>query len=272
MSEQITLYTSKSSPYAHRVELALAEVGASYQSHEISLQHKPRWYAHRINPANEVPAMTYGGPLVPPTRPSADSTKITQSLIINEFTADLYPDSTFTPKNAVSRAKARFFIETVEKKFVPHCRAFIWRGGSTDALTNSLEYLQTILPENAKFAVCNDFTIADAAIAPFIAQLVVSLDNNLGGYIDGEAEKVLATLRGPKCSKVWRYWQAIREWPSFRATFDEDYTRAVFLTTCPQIRARTQAARDRMVTRLHRREIRRPHVFEVTDHDSSLCT
>ncbi|TDL16699.1 hypothetical protein BD410DRAFT_731080 [Rickenella mellea] len=226
MPEQITLYTSKASPFAHRVELALAEVGATYQSHEIPLRAKPTWYARRINPANEVPAITYGGPLVSPIRPSPDSMKITESLIINEFIADLYPDSSFTPKDAVSRATARMFIDAAEWKVIPQFRDFIWCGGSTDALMNSLEYLQTILPENAKFALCDDFTIADAAIAPFVAQLVMSLD--LGCYMDGEAKQVLEMLQGPECSKVWKYWQAVKEQPSFQATFNENRQQKCF--------------------------------------------
>jgi len=54
MHEQITLYTAKICPFAHRVELALEEAKAGFTSYEIDLKNKPEWYAPQVNPASKV--------------------------------------------------------------------------------------------------------------------------------------------------------------------------------------------------------------------------
>lgn len=73
MVEQITLYSAKVCPWAHRTELALKESGLPYKRYEIDLANKPEWYAPKVNPASKVPALAYGGPDVDPAEPSPDS-------------------------------------------------------------------------------------------------------------------------------------------------------------------------------------------------------
>ncbi|KAG6880625.1 hypothetical protein C0995_005370, partial [Termitomyces sp. Mi166 len=105
MASQLTLYTAKTCPYAHRVELALEESGLQYTSFEIDLQNKPEWYAPRVNPVSKVPAITYGGPIVPPDNPSPESTKLAESLVLLEFIADLSKPGNLLPTDPVLRAK-----------------------------------------------------------------------------------------------------------------------------------------------------------------------
>jgi len=175
-----------------------------------------------------VPAIAYGGPDVPPEQPSEQSTKIAESLVLLEFVGDLYPNSTLLPKDPVLRAKARFFIDAVGTKLSPAWNAFLRRGESEDALLKAFDDIQSLLPKDKTFAVSNDFTTADAAIAPFLARIEVLLKNDIGSYKEGEGKRVFDVLQSPKYSKIKEYFEAIKARDSFKKTFDENLIKDTF--------------------------------------------
>ncbi|KAF9027253.1 glutathione S-transferase [Hymenopellis radicata] len=203
MVEQITLYTGELCPYAHRIELALAEVGAQFTRYEIDLFNKPEWYARKVNPAS----------------------KLAESLILVEFIADLFPVSPLLPSPPVERAEARFFIDTFANKFYPAYMGFITGAEPKEPLFAALEALQNLLVQNGrkKFAVNDDFTIADAAVLPFFARLETVLSNDLGAYDEGEGKQVLNTLAtDPKYKVFWDYFQRLKARESFKKTYWPD--------------------------------------------------
>ncbi|KAJ6514685.1 thioredoxin-like protein [Mycena vulgaris] len=211
MPEQITLYTSAGCPYSHRVELALAEAKVDFTRVEIDLGNKPEWYASKVNPASKVPAIAYGGPQVPPDQPSPESIKLAESLILVEFVADLYPASALLPTDAVLRAKARFFIDVVSTKFGP---AFM-------APLDALEALQSLLPADKPFAVGEEFTAADIALAPFLARMEVALKNDIGAYKEGEGTKAAEYFfSGGRFARLVKYFDEIKARESFKTTFN----------------------------------------------------
>lgn len=79
----------------------------------------------------QVPAIAYGGPKVDPTNPSPESVKITESLILLEFIADLFPSANLYTANPVERAQIRFFIDTFVNKFASPWNVFL-RGNAED--------------------------------------------------------------------------------------------------------------------------------------------
>ncbi|KAH7925069.1 hypothetical protein BV22DRAFT_465355 [Leucogyrophana mollusca] len=103
--QQLTLYRFKASPFAHKIELALTEAKAAYKVYDLDLANKPEWFTAKDNPASKVPAITYGGPDVPPEDPSPLSEKLAESAVVLEFVADIYPESGLLPKDPVLRAK-----------------------------------------------------------------------------------------------------------------------------------------------------------------------
>jgi len=221
MGEQITLYTAKICPYAHRAEIALEEAGIQYTRYEIDLQQKPEWFAPKVNPASKVPALTYGGPQgVPPDSPSSASTKISESLVILEFISDL-SGGKLLPSSPVARAKARFFTNFISTTFIPAFQAVAIRGEGHEQLFDALEKVQALLPPDGGFAVGKEFTIADAAIAPFLGRLEVVLK----GVVDDEqGVKTLQRLQtDPKFERYRRYWADLKARESYKKTFDEEY-------------------------------------------------
>ncbi|KAK7685072.1 hypothetical protein QCA50_011909 [Cerrena zonata] len=221
MPDSITLYTAKICPYAHRVELALAEAKADFKRFDVDLKNKPEWYAPKVNPASKVPAIAYGGPDVPPDQPSPESIKIAESLVLIEFVADLFPSANLLPTDPVLRAKARFFYDAVGNKFNSAYFNYVLKpGGSQEALFKATEDLQALLPPTG-FAV-GEWSIADAAWTPFIARLFVALENDLGGYTVGEGPKSLQVLlNDTRFARFQQYWKDVSARTSFTSTFDK---------------------------------------------------
>jgi len=229
MVENITVYvdTSKASPYGHRALLALEEVGAKYEICGIDLRNKPSWFSEKVNPIGKVPAIAYGGPLVPGDQPSPESAKLAESMVIVEFLANVFPESEILPKDPLLCAKARFFAE-VSRGAVPPLFAFARKGESLETLEQELEKLQNLLPDNTKFAVSDDFTIADIAVAPFIARLEVWIDNEIGVFNTTKGKEFAATL-DEKFAKFMKYYNNIKARESMKKTFSAETVGQVFL-------------------------------------------
>ncbi|KAL0957908.1 hypothetical protein HGRIS_000089 [Hohenbuehelia grisea] len=243
MPEQLTLYTAKICPFAQRAELALEEAKAEYTRFEIDLQNKPEWYAPKVNPASKVPAVAYGGPKVAPDQPSPDSEKIAESLVLLEFIADLYPNSTLLPKDPVDRAKVRFFIDAISTKFAPGYIGAVLRGESFDTLFQGIEGIQSLLGKG-DFAVGNSFTNADAAALPFIARTLVALEHDLGAFPAGSGSQAFKTLQeDPKYARFRAYYQTLASRESFKKTFNEELIKDVYGKRFTALRAEKQGGK-----------------------------
>ncbi|KAJ7282476.1 glutathione S-transferase [Mycena rebaudengoi] len=243
MPEQITLYVAKICPFSHRVELALAEVKAGFSRFEVDLVNKPEWYAPQVNPASKVPAIAYGGPQVSPDQPSPESVKITESLILVELVADLYPDSPILPKDPIQRAKARFFIDAVSTKFLPSWLGPLVRGQSFEPFFDALAILQDLLSPSSTFAISDEYTVADIAITPFLARMEVALKNDIGAYKEGEGKKAYDVIfSSERFARIAKYFNTIKARESFAATFDGDYIKDKYRLRFGEVRKQLQAA------------------------------
>ncbi|KAG1856346.1 thioredoxin-like protein [Suillus subalutaceus] len=230
MSEQLTLYLYKLSPYSQKIELALAEANAPHRTYQVDLFNKPEWFASKVNPVGKVPVVTYGGPNVEPDDPSPLSTKIAESNVILEFLADLYPDSGLLPKDPVLRAKVRFFIDASTKHIEGSSLAFILGKESYDNILKGIEFIQELLEEGRDFAVGDHYTIADACISPSLARLKIITETDLGKFPVGMGYKLGEELKGPKFAKFMKYVHRMLERPSLKQTHDEESVITFFKT------------------------------------------
>ncbi|VDB83125.1 unnamed protein product [Peniophora sp. CBMAI 1063] len=224
MSEEyIVLYTNtdKTSPWAHRVEIAFAEAGVQPLVCMISLQEKPEWFTSVVNPSTkQVPAIVYGGPHVPTDQPSSESAKLTQSVVLLEFLADLYPQADLLPKDPVQRAQARFFVGKVNTLLEPAWEDFPQRDGSLAPFLGVLDTIESLLPEGG--FVAGSWSIADAAVAPFIGRAEVVLREDTGAWDSGEGLAAYeAVFKGHRSPRLARYWRECKERRSWKETFDE---------------------------------------------------
>ena len=163
----------------------------------------------------------YGSPKSDPENPSPESAKIAESLVLLEFVADLYPDSGLLPKDPVERARARFFIDAASTKLRAPTGAFIYRGESPDAFVAALAEIQELLPPAAQFAVGDHFTIADAAIAPFLGRWELQLRNDIGKFAEGTGPRVYEELfQSERFGRLQKYFANISSRESFKNSFD----------------------------------------------------
>jgi glutathione S-transferase len=97
----IKLYDFKSSPNCQRVKVVLAEKNLPYEIVPIDLrkqeQKTPEYL--QLNPYGKVPVLT------------DDNTVLYESLIINEYLEEKYPNPSLMPKDAGKKAKARILVD-----------------------------------------------------------------------------------------------------------------------------------------------------------------
>ena len=97
----IKLYDFKSSPNCQRVKVVLAEKNLPYEIVPIDLraqQQKTPDYL-KLNPYGKVPVLT------------DDATVLYESLIINEYLDEKYPNPALMPKEPAKKAKARILVD-----------------------------------------------------------------------------------------------------------------------------------------------------------------
>ncbi|KAH9051937.1 hypothetical protein EDB87DRAFT_629518 [Lactarius vividus] len=207
-------------PFSQRVEIAFQEAKADVTSYSIDLRDKPEWYAARVNPTGMLPVVVYGSPKSDPEHPSPESAKIAESLVLLEFIADLYPDSGLLPKDPVERARVRFFIDAVSTKLTAaHLRALPWRVARR--LRCSARGIPGATPACRKLRCGDHFTIADAAIAPFLARWELRLRNDIGKFEEGTGLRVYKELfQSERFARVQKYYASITSRESFKNSFD----------------------------------------------------
>ena len=165
--------------------------------------------------------MVYGSRKSDPENPSPESARIAESLILLEFVADLYPDSGLLPKDPVERARVRFFIDAASTKLFPAFVAFFYRGEASEPFVAALAELQDLLPPAAQFAVGDHFTIADAAIAPFIGRWELNLRNDVGKFAKGTGPRVYEEVfKSERFARFQKLYENISSRESFKNSFD----------------------------------------------------
>ena len=96
---------------------------------------------------------------------------------------------------------------------------FHFMGVPLDALLSVLEEFQAMLPPTG-FAV-GKWSIADAAIAPFLTRLVMALKHNLGTFTPEAAKQGLEAFGSPKFARLRQYYKDLVGRPSMAKTWDE---------------------------------------------------
>lgn len=97
----IKLYDFKSSPNCQRVKVVLAEKNLPYEIVSIDLTKKEQKNPDylKMNPYGKVPVLT------------DDSTELYESLIINEYLEEKYPNPPLMPKDPAKKAKGRILVD-----------------------------------------------------------------------------------------------------------------------------------------------------------------
>jgi glutathione S-transferase len=106
------LYTARVCPYAHRSRLALLEKGLEFEHIEIDFQNKSEPFL-AVSPYGKVPALFH------------DGKTIYESVIINEYLDEVFPNPPLMPESYAFRAKARIWTHYCTEYFTPDLYAVI---------------------------------------------------------------------------------------------------------------------------------------------------
>ncbi|KAH9902678.1 thioredoxin-like protein [Cubamyces lactineus] len=218
-TDRITLYMAHFSPYALRVRIALEEAHANYVVHEVNPHHRPEWY-RKISPLGKVPAITFGGPDVPPEQPSPESVKLFESLPLLEFVVDVFPEANLLPSDPILRAKARAFIAIYENYVNVHYKDVLLFHKPVDGLLQGLDKLQAALPPTG--FVIGQWSTADIAVIPFLSLMLLYLDAGIGNYDEEGEKKLRDAFAGERFARLKQYVQEARQRPSVKAALISD--------------------------------------------------
>jgi glutathione S-transferase len=100
----LTLYHNDMSVCAQKVRLALAEKGLAYEARHLNLrqgdQQKPEYL--KLNPKGVVPTLVDG------------ATVVTESIVINEYLEDAFPETPLRPAEPAGRARMRLWTKEID--------------------------------------------------------------------------------------------------------------------------------------------------------------
>lgn len=148
-------------PYCMRVRIALAEKGLPWGDREIDLARKPP-ELFALNPAGGVPVLAVDGAAVP------------ESIVILQYLDDRWPERPLLPPDPLGRARARLLYDRVTALLGAHVFKLA-RGADEEkaaaerGVREALAKLEAEAPADGFLA--GPFSIADVALAPFVAKL-----------------------------------------------------------------------------------------------------
>ena len=144
-----------------------------------------------------------------------------ESLIIVEFLADLYPQTGLLPQDPVQKAKARVFASLIDTVLVPAVRKPTFQGTGDFAETyKAFDMLQSLLPDGAKYAVGDEFTVADVSAAPLFGMIEVLFSNDIGRYPPADGLKAFEVYSSSKYDKLRGYVKRVLEQKSGKKIID----------------------------------------------------
>jgi glutathione S-transferase len=161
---QLTVFSARACPFAHRTRLALGEKRLEFELVEIDLQNKPTWF-NTVSVYGKVPALQH------------DGHRIVESAIVNEYLEEVFPEPALLPKTPAARAAARIWIDYANTRFVPAWGAVL-RGATEQEreagrrdLEAALEHIENAalgqLSGGGPFWFGSDLSLVDLAFYPW---------------------------------------------------------------------------------------------------------
>jgi RNA polymerase-associated protein len=152
-------------PYSQRVRIALAEKGLSVEEHVVDLASKPPALL-ALNPAGGVPVLVVDGAAIP------------DSSVILQYLEDLATGPALLPTDALGRARTRLLYDRITAGLGPHLPRLL-RGSDEEKTRAGLAVVTTLTALEQEVAedgfLAGPYSIADIALAPFVAKLPPSL-------------------------------------------------------------------------------------------------
>jgi glutathione S-transferase len=162
------LYDADRCPYCARVRIVLAEKGVGYETVPVDLDDRPAWIYEK-NPLGKVPVLEEGELVLP------------ESVVINEYLEERYPEPALWPADPAERAEGRLLVERFDSLSRPY---YALRRGEEDARERLAEQLSGLddLLAGRPYLTGRQFGLADAAYLPWILRAESSLGVDLDAH------------------------------------------------------------------------------------------
>ena len=205
MAPKLTLISHRLCPYVQRAVIALNEKAVAFERIDIDLASKPDWFL-KISPLGKVPVL----------RVSNESGEVTlfESNVICEYIEDTQPGAKLHPKDALTRAQHRAWME-----FGSSILSELWGLETTGDPATFESKRQAVAAKFARveealgagpFFAGTDFSLVDAVFAPIFRYFDV-FDQLIDLSIFKDTPKV----------RAWR--KALAQRPSVRTAVGSDY-------------------------------------------------
>lgn len=159
--KKLQLYSSDVCPFAYRVRLCLHEKAIDHELIQIDLGNIPDWY-YEVSPTGRAPLLKLGDDVV------------WESLVMDEFLEDAYPDNPLLPQDPVARAHARILIEYCNSTFQPSFCGLVFELDESKhdeiraAISESLKYIDERLAEcPGPYWLGKQISLIDVTFYPF---------------------------------------------------------------------------------------------------------
>ena len=164
----LTLYDADRCPYCARVRIVLAEKGLEHETVVVDLDDRPAWIYEK-NPLGRVPVL------------EEDAFVLPESVVINEYLEERYPEPPLWPTDPAERAAGRLLVERFDQLSRPYYALRRGDDEARDRLGNELAKLDSVLA-GSPFLSGRQFGIADAAYLPWILRAETMLGVDLDQY------------------------------------------------------------------------------------------
>jgi glutathione S-transferase len=166
------LWSAWNCPYCMRVRIGLEEKGLLWETREVDLANKPPELVALNPPGGAVPVLVVDGAVIP------------ESLVILQYLEERFPAVPLLPPDPADRARARLLADRVTSAIGPAGYKLARgapedRPAAEDVVREALRALEPQVPE-AGYLV-GGFSLADLAIAPFVARLPAHLRGEVLG-------------------------------------------------------------------------------------------
>ncbi|OQU94092.1 Glutathione S-transferase, domain-containing protein [Cladophialophora immunda] len=216
MAPVITLYTAHHCPFAHRVQIALRELGLEFETHlvDITIPRTAEYLA--VSPSGMVPALAHDGRV------------LTESALISQFLADSYPGhllkASTDSAGALQRFQIGYFVDTYFGKAHPLFDSTVFSNGADAKTATASKYIDAVvrhveplLADAAPFfGGSNRLTLAEVLTGPFLLR-VLTLPN-YEQLVPSFVPKALED----GAPNFWTWTRAVAAEKSVTAAWDEE--------------------------------------------------
>lgn len=186
----LKLYVGATCPFCHRVEIVAREKQLAYERVVVGLREEmPAWYKE-LNPRETVPTLEVGS--------GAEKRLVFESLLIAQYMDSIgAPAGSLMGASALQRHRIEFFLSQVGD-FVGAAHELLGEPLSAEkrkAVDDNAAYVDSLLGENQTTGpyYCDAaFTMADAALVPFLVRLKPALMYYAGYDVFSKAPRMKA--------------------------------------------------------------------------------